>query len=36
MINKATGSTFWHNVTELEMKNVWDAFDVLADGGMPP
>ncbi|KAL7476432.1 hypothetical protein ACHAW6_002297 [Cyclotella cf. meneghiniana] len=33
-IDKATGTTFWQNAIELEMKmkNVWVAFDVLLDG----
>ncbi|KAL7474158.1 hypothetical protein ACHAW6_000149, partial [Cyclotella cf. meneghiniana] len=35
-INKATGTTIWYDTIELEMKNVWVAFDVLADGVMPP
>ncbi|KAL7490120.1 LOW QUALITY PROTEIN: hypothetical protein ACHAW6_016145 [Cyclotella cf. meneghiniana] len=36
VINKATGTTFWHSVIELEIKNVQFVFDVLADGAMPP
>ncbi|KAL7475891.1 hypothetical protein ACHAW6_001785 [Cyclotella cf. meneghiniana] len=35
-INKATGTTFWYDEIELEIKNVWVAFDVLPDGVMPP
>ena len=35
-INKATGTSFWCDVIELEMKNVWVAFDVLADSVVPP
>ncbi len=35
-IDKATGTTFWHDVSKLEMKNVWVAFDVLPDGIAPP
>ena len=36
VIGKATGATFWYNSIELEMKNVWVAFDVLADFVAPP
>ncbi|KAL7474662.1 hypothetical protein ACHAW6_000625 [Cyclotella cf. meneghiniana] len=35
-INRATGTTFWHNAFKLEMKNVWVVFDVLLDGVAPP
>ncbi|KAL7477698.1 hypothetical protein ACHAW6_003494 [Cyclotella cf. meneghiniana] len=35
-INKATDTTFWHDATEMEMKNVCVAFDILADGLVPP
>ncbi len=35
-INKATGTSFWHDAIELEMKNVQVAFDVLPDGVAPP
>ena len=35
-IDKATGTSFWHNAIELEMKNMWVAFDVLPDGAAPP
>ncbi|KAL7487495.1 LOW QUALITY PROTEIN: hypothetical protein ACHAW6_013084 [Cyclotella cf. meneghiniana] len=35
-INKATGTTFWHDVIELEMKIFWVAFDVLMDGVESP
>ena len=35
-IDKATGTTFWHDAIELEMKNVRVAFDVLPDGVAPP
>eukprot|EP00804_Cyclotella_cryptica_P017310 CCRYP_020331-RA/>CCRYP_020331-RA protein AED:0.23 eAED:0.25 QI:0/-1/0/1/-1/1/1/0/484 len=31
-IDRATGTTFWHDAIEKEMKNVRVAFDVLADG----
>ncbi|KAL7475898.1 LOW QUALITY PROTEIN: hypothetical protein ACHAW6_001791 [Cyclotella cf. meneghiniana] len=35
-IDKATGTPFWCNAIELEMKNVRVAIDVLPDGVMPP
>ncbi|KAL7474132.1 hypothetical protein ACHAW6_000125 [Cyclotella cf. meneghiniana] len=35
-INKDSGTTFWWNAIELEMKNVWVIFDVLLDGVVPP
>eukprot|EP00804_Cyclotella_cryptica_P022264 CCRYP_020542-RA/>CCRYP_020542-RA protein AED:0.22 eAED:-0.25 QI:0/0/0/0.5/1/1/2/0/420 len=35
-IDRATGTTFWHDAIEKEMKNVRVAFDVLADGVTPP
>eukprot|EP00804_Cyclotella_cryptica_P013817 CCRYP_019427-RA/>CCRYP_019427-RA protein AED:0.38 eAED:0.39 QI:0/0/0/1/0/0/3/0/267 len=35
-IDRATGTTFWHDAIEKEMKNVRVAFDVLADGVAPP
>ena len=35
-IDKATGTTFWRDAIELEMKNVRVAFDVLPDGVAPP
>ncbi|KAL7490175.1 LOW QUALITY PROTEIN: hypothetical protein ACHAW6_015910 [Cyclotella cf. meneghiniana] len=35
-INKAAGTSFWHDAIEVEMKIVWVSFDVLADGTMPP
>eukprot|EP00804_Cyclotella_cryptica_P021846 CCRYP_000810-RA/>CCRYP_000810-RA protein AED:0.27 eAED:0.27 QI:0/0/0/1/1/1/2/0/468 len=35
-INHATGTTFWCDAIEKEMKNVCVAFDVLADGVAPP
>jgi len=35
-LDKATGTTFWHDPIEKEMKNVHVAFDVRADGGAPP
>jgi hypothetical protein len=35
-IDKATGTTFWHDAIEKEMKNVQVAFNVLADGVAPP
>ena len=35
-INKATGTTFWRDAIEKEMKNVLVAFNVLADGAAPP
>ncbi|KAL7487373.1 hypothetical protein ACHAW6_012976 [Cyclotella cf. meneghiniana] len=36
-INKATGTTFWCDAIELEMKNVHVAVDILADGiALPP
>ena len=34
-IGKATGTFLWRDVIELEMKNVWLAFDVLLDGVAP-
>ncbi|KAL7474129.1 LOW QUALITY PROTEIN: hypothetical protein ACHAW6_000121, partial [Cyclotella cf. meneghiniana] len=34
-IDKATGTSFWHDAIELEMKNVRVAFDVLPDGVVP-
>eukprot|EP00804_Cyclotella_cryptica_P001676 CCRYP_009051-RA/>CCRYP_009051-RA protein AED:0.08 eAED:0.08 QI:0/0/0/1/0.5/0.6/5/0/841 len=36
VIDRATGTTFWHDAIEKEMKNVRVAFDVLADGVAPP
>ncbi|KAL7479513.1 hypothetical protein ACHAW6_006764 [Cyclotella cf. meneghiniana] len=36
VINKANDTTFWHRAIELKMKNVWVAFDMLADGVSPP
>ncbi len=36
LINKATGTSFWHDAIELEMKNVRVAFDVLPDGVATP
>ena len=35
-IDCATGTTFWRDAIEKEMKNVRVAFEVLADGVMPP
>ena len=35
-IDKATGTTFWRDAIEKEMKNVRVAFNVLADGVAPP
>eukprot|EP00804_Cyclotella_cryptica_P009986 CCRYP_015410-RA/>CCRYP_015410-RA protein AED:0.07 eAED:-0.02 QI:0/0/0/0.66/0.5/0.66/3/0/553 len=35
-IDRATGTTFWHDAIEKEMKNVRVAFDVLPDGVAPP
>jgi hypothetical protein len=35
-IDKATGTTFWRDTIEKEMKNVRVAFNVLADGVAPP
>jgi hypothetical protein len=35
-INKATGTTFWRDAIEKEMKNVCVAFNVLLDGAAPP
>ncbi|KAL7475736.1 hypothetical protein ACHAW6_001644 [Cyclotella cf. meneghiniana] len=35
-IDKTTGTSFWSNAIELEMKNVRIAFDILADGVAPP
>ncbi len=32
----ATGTTFWRDAIEKEMKNVRVAFDVLSDGVAPP
>ncbi|KAL7474072.1 hypothetical protein ACHAW6_000068 [Cyclotella cf. meneghiniana] len=34
-INKATGTTFWHDAIELEVKVLRVAFDVLPDGAAP-
>eukprot|EP00804_Cyclotella_cryptica_P017424 CCRYP_016640-RA/>CCRYP_016640-RA protein AED:0.36 eAED:0.36 QI:0/0/0/1/1/1/2/0/217 len=34
-IDRATGTTFWRNAIEKEMKNVSVAFDVLSDGVAP-
>eukprot|EP00804_Cyclotella_cryptica_P017247 CCRYP_016811-RA/>CCRYP_016811-RA protein AED:0.26 eAED:0.25 QI:0/0/0/1/0.5/0.66/3/0/445 len=36
VINKATGTTFWHDAIEKEMKNVRVVFDILVDGAAPP
>ncbi|KAL7479600.1 LOW QUALITY PROTEIN: hypothetical protein ACHAW6_005327 [Cyclotella cf. meneghiniana] len=36
VINKATGTTFWHNAIELEMKNMLIAFDVCPNSVTPP
>eukprot|EP00804_Cyclotella_cryptica_P019304 CCRYP_006183-RA/>CCRYP_006183-RA protein AED:0.20 eAED:0.20 QI:0/0/0/1/0/0/5/0/657 len=36
VIDKATGTTFWHDAIEKEMTNVRVAFDILADGAAPP
>eukprot|EP00804_Cyclotella_cryptica_P023948 CCRYP_010054-RA/>CCRYP_010054-RA protein AED:0.31 eAED:0.32 QI:0/0/0/1/0.5/0.33/3/0/420 len=35
-IDRATGTTFWHDAIEKEMNNVRVSFDVLADGVAPP
>ncbi|KAL7477228.1 LOW QUALITY PROTEIN: hypothetical protein ACHAW6_006987, partial [Cyclotella cf. meneghiniana] len=35
-INKSTGTTFWCDAIELEVKHVWVAFDVHLDGVAPP
>eukprot|EP00804_Cyclotella_cryptica_P020326 CCRYP_014066-RA/>CCRYP_014066-RA protein AED:0.16 eAED:0.16 QI:0/0/0/1/1/1/3/0/747 len=35
-IDRATGTTFWHDAIEKEMKNVRVAFGVRADGVAPP
>jgi hypothetical protein len=35
-IDKATGTTFWRNAIEMEMKNMRVAFNILADGAAPP
>ncbi|KAL7475840.1 hypothetical protein ACHAW6_001740 [Cyclotella cf. meneghiniana] len=35
-IDKATGTTIWHDAIELEMKIVWVAFDILPDGVTSP
>ena len=35
-IDKATGTTFWHDAIEKEMQNVHVAFDILGDGVVPP
>ncbi len=35
-IDKATGTTFWHDAIKKEMRNVCVAFDVLKDGAAPP
>ena len=35
-IDRATGTTFWCDAIENEMKNVRVAFDVLTDGVAPP
>jgi hypothetical protein len=35
-INPATGTTFWCDAIEKEMKNVHVAFNVLVDGVAPP
>jgi hypothetical protein len=34
-IDRATGTTFWHDATEKEMKKMCVAFDVLADRVAP-
>ena len=36
IIDAATGTSFWHDAIEKEMKNVRVAFDVLQDGMVPP
>jgi hypothetical protein len=35
-IDEATGTTFWRNAIEKEMKNVCVAFDILVDSAAPP
>ena len=35
-IDKATGTTFWRDVIELEMRNMRIVFDLLADGVASP
>eukprot|EP00804_Cyclotella_cryptica_P025700 CCRYP_002900-RB/>CCRYP_002900-RB protein AED:0.32 eAED:0.38 QI:0/0/0/1/0/0.33/3/0/193 len=34
-IDRATGTTFWHDAIEKEMRNVCFGFDILADGVAP-
>ena len=35
-IDKATGTTFWHDAIKKEMKNVCATYDALVDGVAPP
>ena len=35
-INEETGTTFWHDAIEKEMKNVLPAFEFCEEGELPP
>jgi hypothetical protein len=35
-IDKATGTTFWHNAMEKEQRNAGVAVNILGDGVIPP